>query len=382
MILHNVCLSHSGKDSKTILLYRFHLVVILINILATIVDLSADRYQNAWIDISVAVLLSLSALWLRRGAHVQATALFFLLVLSIALFTQIWLSHFGTMSVVFVLLLPLTTMLFVRLSVSLLIELMMIAIMALLLYAEYRNNPSNPIFQNPKALFHLAYAAAIIYIFGLLYHFSIFKTLEELDASNRQKELLLKEVHHRVKNNLNVIASIIGLQAASLDKNEKEQLLKSKVRIESIAMVHEMLYRSEDLNRIRFVEYMRRLSDLLLKMYSRKSDVVVEIESGIESLPLEVMVQLGIMTNELLTNSIKYAFWGSGGIIRIDLRDEGDSYLFCYEDDGRGVADTEQLFVGSSLGLKLIRLTAKQLGGDVDVSSSEGLKYTIRFKHG
>jgi len=381
MILHNVCLIHSKKDPKTILLYRFHLVVILINVLATVVDMGANRYQNVWIDISVVLLLSLSALWLRRGAHVQTAALFFLLVLSIALFTQIWLSHFGTMSVVFVLLLPLTTMLFVRLRLSLLFELTMIAVMVLLLYVEYRNSPSNPIFQNPKALFHLAYAAGIIYLFGLLYHFSIFKTLEELDASNRQKELLLKEVHHRVKNNLNVIASIIGLQAASLDKSEKEQLLKSKVRIESIAMVHEMLYRSEDLNRICFVDYMRRLSDLLLKMYSKKSDVVVEIESEIKSLPLEMMVQLGIMTNELLTNSIKYAFGESGGIIHIDLRDEGDSYLFRYEDDGRGVADTDQLFVGSSLGLKLIRLTAKQLGGDVDVFSSEGLKYTIRFKH-
>jgi two-component sensor histidine kinase len=286
------------------------------------------------------------------------------------------------MSVVFVLLLPLTTMLFMRLSVSLLIELGMVVIMVLMLYAEQHINPSNPILQNPKALFHLAYAAAIIYIFGLLYHFSILKTLAELDASNRQKELLLKEVHHRVKNNLNVIASIIGLQANTLGKDEKEQLMKSKMRIESIAMVHQMLYRSDDLDHIEFVDYVQHLSDLLLKMYGKQEKVEVEIESEVEPLSLDTMVQLGIMINELLTNSIKYAFGESGGSIRIEMLKRNGEYMFTYEDDGRGVSDTEDLYGGNSLGLKLIKLTARQLRGDVEILNPGGLKYIVRFKDG
>jgi two-component sensor histidine kinase len=251
-----------------------------------------------------------------------------------------------------------------------------------MLYAEQQINPSNPILQNPKALFHLAYAAAIIYIFGLLYHFSILKTLAELDASNRQKELLLKEVHHRVKNNLNVIASIIGLQANTLGKDEKEQLTKSKMRIESIAMVHQMLYRSDDLDHIEFTDYVQHLSDLLLKMYGKQEKVEVEIESEVEPLSLDTMVQLGIMINELLTNSIKYAFGESGGSIRIEMLKRNGEYMFTYEDDGRGVSDTEDLYGGNSLGLKLIKLPARQLGGDVEILNPGGLKYIVRFKDG
>jgi two-component sensor histidine kinase len=192
---------------------------------------------------------------------------------------------------------------------------------------------------------------------------------------------LLKEVHHRVKNNLNVIASIIGLQANELDGSEKEQLLKSKVRIESIAMVHEMLYRSEDLSSISFVGYMQHLSDLLLRMYGRQGDVIVQIESNIKTMPLETMVQLGIITNELLTNSIKYAFDDSSGEIWITMQNNDSTYRFIYEDDGKGILDVDQLVKHQSLGVKLIHLSARQLGGDVVITNPRGLKYEIRFKH-
>jgi len=378
--LSSLLLTDKSYDAKTVLLYRFHLVIILVNILAVIIDTGAQRLGNAWIEAAVTLLLSINAYYLLKYKYLQRASIIFLLIVSSGLFTQIWLNHFGTMSVVFVLLLPLTTMLFIRMRYTLFIELAMITIMGLMLYWEYLYNPSNPIIQNPNALFHLGYAAAIIYLFGLLYHFSIVKTFNELDTSNKQKALLLKEVYHRVKNNLNVIASIIGLQTASLKGEEKEHLLKSKIRIESIAMVHEMLYRSDDLESIDFEAYMKRLSDLLLRMYGAQGRIRIQITSSVESLPLETMVQLGIMVNELITNSIKYAFdEQTDGEIRIILEKQDEIYCFTYGDNGQSIENLEKITEKNSLGIKLIHLTTKQLRGDIQIGNKEGLYYTIRF---
>ncbi len=381
--LHFLLAAGDRYDVKTVLLYRFHLVLVAVNIIAVVIDTGAGRTINAWIESGVTFFLLLNAWYLLKSRHMQSAALLFLLIVAAGLFTQMWVTHFRTMSVIFVLLLPLTTMPFIPMRHSFVIEIVMVAVMALLLYMEYLHNPANPIIQHPKALFNLGYAAAIIYLFGLLYHFAILKTFNELDASNRQKALLLKEVYHRVKNNLNVIASIIGLQAASLKGREKEHLLKSKIRIESIAMVHEMLYRSDDLEHIEFEAYLSRLSDLLLRMYGCRKKVEVVIETDVAALPLETMVQLGIMVNELITNSIKYAFDDrDGGKITIGLTKEDETLIFTYADNGKGVEQAEDFIESDSLGIKLIRLTAKQLGGDVNIEHVEGLRYTVRFKDG
>lgn len=374
-------LSPKHKDHRVVLLYRFHITIIIVNLLAFGIDMFSGRYHNAIVE-SIAIAALLFNLWrLHMHDRLKEAAYLFLGIISALLFTLIYINHFATMSVVFVLLLPLTTLLFIRLWHSVLIEAVLFAIMAFLLYIEYLNNPDNPLVQNPQALFHLAYAAVIIYIFGLLYHFSIRKTFDELDSANRQKEMLLSEVHHRVKNNLNVIASIIGLQANALKGDEKEHLLKSKTRIESIAMVHEMLYKSEDFAGIDFASYMNRLSGILLAMFSSGQNVKVEIRAKKEILPLEVMIQLGIMVNELLTNSIKYAFKEDGGVIIIELSCHDGHCVFVYSDDGIGVEEPDKLAGRKSLGIKLIHLTAKQLGGSVKISSPEGLKYEIEFNY-
>ena len=374
-----VSLAHFIIDHKFSLLYRFHITVIVVNVLAVFIDMLSQRYYNALIELSVAIVLFFSLWLLRRYEEVTKVAYIFFFTISIALFTLIYINHFATMSVVFILLLPLTTLLFIRLRYSLLLTVMLFVVMAALLYMESVHNPSNPLIQNPTALYNLAYAAVIIYIFGLLYHFSIMKTFAELDASNRQKELLLKEVHHRVKNNLNVIASIIGLQANRSEGKGKEQLQLSKTRIESIAMVHEMLYQCDDFEYIDFSAYMRQLSGLLLGMFSNQKKIHVNIEAKEMRVPLEVMLQLGIIANELLTNSIKYAFEEQGGTVTLTLKRKENGYIFTCGDDGKGVEEPEALLRNNSLGVKLVHLCVKQLQGTLTLSKPKGLLYTIEF---
>jgi two-component sensor histidine kinase len=370
------------ENPKVTLLYRLLLTTIVVNLFAIGIDTFSQRYFNAAIELFVVVALGFNFWWLyRHHSRVKEGAYLFLTVISIALFTLIYINHFATMSVVFILLLPLTTLLFIRLKYSVIITLVLFIVMAILLYIESVYNPINPLVQNPQALFNLAYTAVIIYVFGLLYHFSIVKTFDELDASNRQKELLLKEVHHRVKNNLNIIASIIGLQANRAEGKSKEQLQLSKTRIESIAMVHEMLYKCDDFEKIDFDAYMRQLCNLLLGMFATHEKIDVIISSQQQSVPLEMMLQLGIIANELLTNSIKYAFNGGEGVITMELEHHEGVYKFRYSDNGVGVASPQELLKSPTLGVKLIHLCTRQLNGEVTLSSPKGLTYEIEFKN-
>ncbi len=380
MRLTHFLLDLKNDNHKVVLLYRFHVVVILVNLIAVFIDAFMQRYGNVLIELTVIIILFFSLLYLRSAGKIKQSAHIFIATVSIALFVLIYINHFATMSIVFILLLPLTTLLFLELKESLIITALLFIAMALLLYVEYLNNPGNPLTQNTQAMFNLAYTAVIIYIFGLLYHFSILRSFKELDAANHQKALLLKEVHHRVKNNLNVIASIIGLQENRLEGKEKEEFLKSKSRIESIALVHEMLYRHENFESIDFNAYMHKLSNLILGMYESDKHIHIDIKSDIKNMSLNVMVQLGIMVNELLTNSIKYAFEKEEGEITIELKHDEEEYVFTYSDNGIGHEFPEILLKSNSLGIKLIYLTAKQLKGTVRISSPQGLKYEIRFK--
>lgn len=367
------------KNHKLSLLYRFHITVIFVNIFAVLMDVFNNRYYNGGIEFLLVIFLSLNTFYLVRNANVTQSAYVFLFAISTALFSLLYINHFATMSIVFVLLLPLTTLLFIRFRNTLIITFLLFLIMAILLYLESLTNPTNLLVQNITALLNLAYAAFIIYIFGFLYHLSIVKTFDDLDTSNRHGELLLQEVHHRVKNNLNVIASIIGLQAHRSEGKAKEVLQITKTRIESMSMVHEMLYKYDDFEKINTHIYMKQLSNLLVNMFSNDKKIAVNINTHKLHLPLEIMLQLGIVTNELITNSLKYAFKDQQGTINIDFELKNSVYVFIYSDDGIGVSQAEKIMKNNTLGVKLIHLCVKQLNGTVALSSSKGLRYTIEF---
>ncbi len=368
------------NNPKAVLLYRFHIVTIFVNLIAIAIDTYQLHHTNALTELITLLLLAASAWWLRRANNIRLSAYTFILIITSALIALIYVNHFATMSVVFILLLPLATLIFLSLKESLFLTFLLFASIAALLYNEHLTNPQNPFAHNMQALFNLAYAALIIYVFGLLYHIMILQTFRELDASNRQKALLLKEVHHRVKNNLNMIASIVGLHSNTLRGKEQEEMIKTQNRIESIALVHEMLYQHDNFAQIDFERYMQRLSALLLHMYASDKAIDIQIKTDVKYLPLETMVQLGIMANEFITNSIKYAFPENRGTILLELARSETTYRFVYSDNGVGHHAPQTLLSHKSLGIKLITLTAKQLKGNVTISSPKGLKFEVEFK--
>jgi len=242
--------------------------------------------------------------------------------------------------------------------------------------------PEDPTFQ-VISLTNIIVSSIIATVFAYFYHISTELTYEELEQANRQKGILLKEIHHRIKNNLNKISSMIGLQILSL-RDEKEAgtvevLRKSKLRIEAMAMVHDALYKNENLEKVRFEKYIKNLSQLVNQTYGK--NLPVEVRSDDIFLPLEVMMKIGLIVNELLTNSIKHSSpdGEEEPRILIILTKEKNNCILTYHQKSNQTVDIGSLEKGNTLGMKLIRLTVQEMDGEIDVSNDRGLKFVICF---
>ena len=250
-----------------------------------------------------------------------------------------------------------------------------LAMMALL-YWGYEYSDNRLFFDDNIALLIFAELASFILVSGVFVHYFITYTLQKLEQSNAQKEVLLQEVHHRVKNNLNMMSSILALQSDSDDPQIKELLESNRRRIESVGMVHELLYKSEDLEKIDFSVYIDRLAHHLIHACA-KYDIQLHIETHDIVLSLDTMSHLGLILQELLSNSMKHAFSGSGSIY-ISLEEEEGEYLLSYQDSGKNqeIAQKSE----ESLGMELIELKVLQLGGTLSLDKKHGFAYSIRFK--
>ncbi len=202
-------------------------------------------------------------------------------------------------------------------------------------------------------------------------------------ASLGEKEILLKEVHHRVKNNLQIISSLINLQAQSIrDEGDRELLRETQQRIYAMAQLHEMLYRSPDLASIDFAEYLRSLASALVSSAGRRNPVFA-LEGVI--LPLDSAVPLGLIANELVSNAIKHAFPGvepyrdEPGGIAISLARRGPELALEVRDRGPGLPAGFDPMASPSMGITLVRSLAEQLGGRLSFSGPPGLAVLLVF---
>jgi PAS domain S-box-containing protein len=205
----------------------------------------------------------------------------------------------------------------------------------------------------------------------------------QLKASVDEKEVLLREIHHRVKNNLQTISSLLYLQSR---RTEDEQILgvlqDSQGRVRSMSLVHEKLYQSRDLARIDFDEYVRNLVSYLLRSYGIDSDVI-KLRIGVRDvfLSVDTAIPCGLIINELVSNSLKHAFPdGRGGEICINLGPDGDGRLvLVVSDDGVGWPEDLDFKNTTSLGLQLVNSLVKQLEGTIELDQRRGVSFKITF---
>lgn len=206
----------------------------------------------------------------------------------------------------------------------------------------------------------------------------------ELRNSLKEKEILLKEVHHRVKNNLQVISSILNLQSNFVsDKNILAVLEESRNRVRSMAIIHENLYKNSNFSSIDFTRYVRELTLTLIDSYRYSTTIQVSLTYDLEEieLTLDQAIPCGLIINEIITNSMKYAFTDrTEGNIFLQMKANERKLEIQISDDGKGIPSEYNLISSDSLGIQLINTLIEQLDGELIVNHSEGLKYLIIFE--
>jgi PAS domain S-box-containing protein len=210
---------------------------------------------------------------------------------------------------------------------------------------------------------------------------------DKLKLLLKEKEVLVKEVHHRVKNNFTIVSSLLHLQSQQIeDENIQRMFLKSRDRIKSMSLIHERLYQSQDLTRINLSEYISTLATDLYQAYeTEREKVVLVIETDDVSLNVDQTIPCGLVLNELISNSLKYGFppgWKGEAKIEVTLRktDENEIEL-AVKDNGIGLHDDFDIRKTKSLGLMIITLLVEdQLKGELKIVRHEGTGFFVRFK--
>jgi two-component sensor histidine kinase len=222
-----------------------------------------------------------------------------------------------------------------------------------------------------------------VFALGLNYILNIIKSNEARVIEER--EILLKEVHHRVKNNLQVIVSLLSLQSGSIsDNTTREAVKESQSRVKSMALIHQMLYQSDLFTGIDFSQYLNHLMSDLKSMYSRPDkDIQYSVIAENIELDIDTAIPLGIITNELASNAYKYAFIGRdrGKIDIRFVRNSESSYLLSLSDSGIGFPKSFNMEKSNTLGLKLVKLLSKQLKGKLEFSLNKGAEFKLLIPH-
>jgi PAS domain S-box-containing protein len=210
------------------------------------------------------------------------------------------------------------------------------------------------------------------------------KEMEDLKQRNaEQKEVLLREIHHRVKNNLAIVISMLNFQLRSNTNDELSRMIRDiQMRIRSMALIHEHLYRSENLDRIPLATYIESLAYMIMTAFSGHRIQLVNMLDPID-VSIETALPIGLIINELLTNAFKYAFpAGAPGEIHVKLKKEEQQMCsLVVEDNGIGLPESSSMDSEKSLGLYIVRLLVEQLDGTVNIIRHNGTSFQIRFRN-
>jgi PAS domain S-box-containing protein len=252
------------------------------------------------------------------------------------------------------------------------------------LESAWKRRDGTPVFVRESAKAIRDAAGNVLYYEGTVEDISDRRKAEDaLRASLREKEVLLREIHHRVKNNMQIISSLLSLQAREIDDPAiVEMFRESQSRIRSMAFVHEKLYQSKDLSRIGFSDYIRSLTNHLTQTYIIDGERI-RFESEIEDIALDIgtAIPCGLIINELVTNAFKHAFPDvRAGTVRLELRRAAeDRFLLRVADDGVGFPAGLDFQLTESLGMQLVLMLVDQINGAIELEPGPGTSFRIDF---
>lgn len=210
------------------------------------------------------------------------------------------------------------------------------------------------------------------------------KNEEKIIASLKEKEVMLSELHHRVKNNLQIITSLLRIQSVNItDKEALEAIKVSQNRVNSMALVHEKLYKSRNFSLVDFDDYVKHLSSHLMQAYGvKKGKIDLDLNIQKVFLSVDTAIPVGLIINELISNSLKHAFPDKRqGKVTIELTKGGTvDYQLRIRDDGIGISKDIDPNRSSTLGMNLVSMLTKQLAGDIKINTDKGTDVLINFK--
>ncbi|WP_295624130.1 PAS domain S-box protein [uncultured Nitrosomonas sp.] len=206
---------------------------------------------------------------------------------------------------------------------------------------------------------------------------------EQLMAALKEKDLLLSEIHHRIKNNLQIIDSLLGMQSETVyDSTAITVLTESQHRVKSMALIHQILYQSQDFSQVDFSSFIDSLVNNLLVSYTPEaSKIKTKIETDEILIPINISIPLGLLLNELCTNAIKYAFPGNrSGTIQINLKHHNSNQLLIrISDNGIGISDDFDIENTPTLGLQLVQLLSEQISAELTIHRRNPTSFTLIF---
>ena len=229
----------------------------------------------------------------------------------------------------------------------------------------------------------------IVVLLLVLYLILLYKAIKNnikqnklLKKKNKENEFLLKEIHHRVKNNLEIVSGLLALQSAEIDDPKVfNAMQKSKHRIQSMSMVHQKLYQEKSLSSIEMKAYFEELANYVVNVFDAGNRITVFFDMDTLELDVDTAIPIGLIVNELVTNSLKYAFPNNQkGIIKIGLKKEGSQLFLKVSDNGIGKSEKEA-YIGTGFGTKLIQLLTRQLEGKMNLNIENGTMVSFEFQH-
>lgn len=231
----------------------------------------------------------------------------------------------------------------------------------------------------------------LVLVFSILYAFKqkqkanllLISQNADITRQKEEKELLLKEIHHRVKNNLQIINSLLRLQSHQLEDEKSIALFEEcQNRILSMAIIHERLYKSDDLAKIDTTGYIETLSASLVRSYRTNKEVEIKVNCTVKNVGIDTLMPLGLILNELISNSLKYGFIGRNhGKISIDLHISSEgTYEMLVSDNGIGLPENFSWENSNTLGLELVKTLVDQIEGTIEKVAGSGTAFRIRFR--
>ncbi len=362
---------------EKVLVYGFYTTFIFLNLLAIIVDFSHQNYTAGYIETFIAIISFIIFLFTYKTQNLNI-GFYGVWVGPLEIYLLIIFSNFVYWNFYFSILLPLAFYTLFPFKAAFIQTAIHFSIIIILLLIGY-TDPNNEFIHNIDAMSAFIISMIFMTAFGIFYYANLENSYNKLLKSNEEKELLLKEVHHRVKNNLNVLASILGLQALKEEQHTKDILINNKLKIETMSMAHEMLYRHEDYANISFNQYAQMLFLHVCELFDKK-DTKIEILSQDVKFPLEMMLKIGLILNEMVTNSLKYAKYQDKLMVKFSCKKDDKFYKFEFSDNGEDAIDIKKITRSKGIGMKLIELITKEFDGTLDIFYNHGVKYRFTLK--